>query len=358
MNYINTICVRYEAIACRLMSLALLLFSPSLFATCAPISLPPIGKPAITYTGGSDGISPGTSIDGYSTYIVKQDIFFDLGDCPGSRLVAYPIKTPIPGVTYNHSKAGAIPVYPTGVEGIGYAIAIAAPSAIDGSWVALQPPSAQFLDKGQITSKALGIWTQGAIVATGRLKSGTYTIPKQNVATVKAFSPTGTTPLTATDGIIQLDAITITINAGTCKMTTASEQLVRLPTINQSALAATGATAGNGSPFRIGVNCDANVALHVTMTDASNTASTNNILSLASGSTAKGVGVQVYRDGLSTPVAYGPDSSVKGNTNQWKVGSSSVATSYDIPFTAAYVRTGDVTPGSVLTKATFTFSYQ
>jgi type 1 fimbria pilin len=60
----------------------------------------------------------------------------------------------------------------------------------------------------------------------------------------------------------------------------------------------------------------------------------------------------------STPVAYGPDSAVVGNMNQWSVGTSTTG-AMSIPLTVRYVRTaGAVTLGTVKGSATFTMSYQ
>ncbi|AOJ34072.1 hypothetical protein WJ16_20895 [Burkholderia metallica] len=96
------------------------------------------------------------------------------------------------------------------------------------------------------------------------------------------------------------------------------------------------------------------------MTDATNPANTGSALSLASSSTAAGVGIQILKKGDSTPLKFGPDSSGKGNTNQWLVGKSSAAnTKISVPFEARYVKVAEkIKPGTVSALSTITFSYQ
>jgi len=112
--------------------------------------------------------------------------------------------------------------------------------------------------------------------------------------------------------------------------------------------------------FSIGVNCDANVELYATLTDASNPANTSDTLTLTGNSTATGVGIQMFRSGQTTAQRLGPDSSAKGNTNQWYVGGTSASSgTISVPLTAKYVKTEPtMKPGTVSALGTITFSYQ
>ncbi|RQV53140.1 hypothetical protein DF024_35830 [Burkholderia cenocepacia] len=99
----------------------------------------------------------------------------------------------------------------------------------------------------------------------------------------------------------------------------------------------------------------ATTRMFTTLTDASHSGNRSDVLGLTPGPTAKGVGVRIMNQ--STRVSYGPDSSAAGNPNQWFVtetGNQGV----DIPLTAHYVRTGNVTAGTADAVATFTMSYQ
>ncbi|AZD74462.1 fimbrial protein [Pseudomonas chlororaphis] len=137
----------------------------------------------------------------------------------------------------------------------------------------------------------------------------------------------------------------------TCSIATPSIP-VGLKSVTASELRDAG-VAGD-TPFTIGLTCPENIRLYATLTDGSAPGNTSDQLSLAPGSTASGVGLRILRDG--TPLAFGPDSSTPGNTNQWFVGMSSG--SVQIPLTAQYISTGTVTPGTVKGVATFTMSYQ
>lgn len=96
----------------------------------------------------------------------------------------------------------------------------------------------------------------------------------------------------------------------------------------------------------------------MTLTDPENSANQSDTLSLAQGSIAKGVGIQILRGSDDTLVSYGPDSAQAGNRNQWQVGSFGNV-NLTIPFKARYVRTSSlVVPGQANGVATFTMSYQ
>jgi type 1 fimbria pilin len=201
---------------------------------------------------------------------------------------------------------------------------------------------------------------------TGQASSGSFTFTYQLVTTAASVT---TGPLTSTvvgylgssnpvSGSTMTKTASITMNnttivATTCTVTTPSIS-VTLPTVTANLLSPVGTTAGNTN-FSIGLSCQAGANVYVTLTDMTNTGNTTSNLTLASGSTATGVQLRLLKSGGS-PVSYGPDSTVAGNTNQWLVGASASTT--NIPLTAQYISTGTVGPGVVKGKATFTMSYQ
>ncbi|RQR29031.1 type 1 fimbrial protein [Burkholderia sp. Bp9143] len=137
-----------------------------------------------------------------------------------------------------------------------------------------------------------------------------------------------------------------------CTVTTPNVP-VPLPSIAASKLPTVGATAGD-TGFNIGLSCKTGSGVYVTLTDLTDTGNTGNQLTLTPDSTAKGVKLQILKDGQ--PVSYGPDSGAIGNPNQWYVGPS--ASTNHIPLSAQYIATDRVSAGKVKGVATFTMSYQ
>lgn len=142
------------------------------------------------------------------------------------------------------------------------------------------------------------------------------------------------------------------ISAGTCLVTTPSVVL-NLPPVTASRFNGAGATVGD-TPLRVGLSCSPGADVYITLTDSTDPGNQTDRLTPARGSTAVGVMMRLLYH--STPVAYGPDSAIVGNINQWRVGTSSAVT--EVPLTAQYISTGAVTPGVLTGLATFTMSYQ
>ncbi|WP_159878877.1 fimbrial protein [Aquitalea denitrificans] len=145
--------------------------------------------------------------------------------------------------------------------------------------------------------------------------------------------------------------------AASCSVNTQNLQ-VNLPAIDAKQLSSVGATTGN-TPFSLWVNCPSTtpVNVYMTLTDNSKPGQTNStVVSAASGSSASGVGVQIS-DQYGLPITLGPDSSMAGNPGQFLV-RSNLTGSLPIPFTASYIRTGTIKPGTLKAIATFTMSYQ
>lgn len=185
----------------------------------------------------------------------------------------------------------------------------------------------------------------GPIGATGQLNFGNvYWFRDMHSRGRRAYIPTG--PL----GYVAIG--TATLAPRSCRVTTPNVG-VTLPNTQASTLRNNGASIGN-TGFFIGLQCDTDTEVHITLTDATTPGNRTNLLSLTADSTARGVAVRVRRPD-NAPVSFGPDSPAAGNANQWRVGQRSGATT--IGMSAEYVATGDVTAGTVRALATFTMSY-
>lgn len=141
--------------------------------------------------------------------------------------------------------------------------------------------------------------------------------------------------------------------ARSCRVTTRD---VGVPLLAAHAydLGEAGSTTGNTS-FLVGLQCDNDANVYMTLTDATTPGNRSDLLTLTSDSTAQGVRLRI-RNADDEPVRFGPDSATAGTLNQWRVGQFSGAT--NIRMSAEYVSTGNVTPGTVRGLATFTMSYQ
>jgi type 1 fimbria pilin len=153
----------------------------------------------------------------------------------------------------------------------------------------------------------------------------------------------------------------IPANNPTCVVSTPAI-VVPLGSIPATTFKGVGSTSPT-MPFNIELGCSggdagASTQIYVTLTDATMLANTSNVLSLAAGSSASGIGIQVLNG--SAVLSYGPDSNVAGNVNQWHAGTVGTGQStFSIPLMARYVQTGaTVAPGSANGIATFTMSYQ
>lgn len=131
--------------------------------------------------------------------------------------------------------------------------------------------------------------------------------------------------------------------------------------VHVNAVADKGAT-NPARPLEIRLQCSggdagAHTRMFMTLSDAANPGNRSTTLSLLSGTSATGVGIQILRSD-DTPVGFGPDSAVAGNPNQWQVGEFGNG-QVTIPLKARYIPTGGkVGPGTADAAATFTMSYQ
>ena len=155
-------------------------------------------------------------------------------------------------------------------------------------------------------------------------------------------------------GQIAITTNSFNVTAYTCSLQSSSVTNINLPKILSSTLPSLNSSTGS-TPFNIIINCPTNTRLNITFTDNNNIGQTTNILTPATTSTAKGVGVQLRYNG--NIISFGPDSAEPGTTNQIVL-NSNLAGVQSFPFTASYIRTGTVTPGTLSSTATFTLSYQ
>jgi type 1 fimbria pilin len=147
-----------------------------------------------------------------------------------------------------------------------------------------------------------------------------------------------------------------------CTVTSPSNIPVNISPTAVTDFTSVGSTSSNFTPFSINLSCSGGTRsnttnMYMTLTDQTNPGNVSNVLSIASASSASGVGIQL-RNAANTVISYGPDSRSAGNTNQWLVQSTGNGT-VTIPLTARLVQTAPrVNPGSVVAITTYTMSYQ
>lgn len=145
----------------------------------------------------------------------------------------------------------------------------------------------------------------------------------------------------------------------TCRVVTSSVR-VPLGPIPLTRFSGPGATVGSRD-FKIVVSCSdgrpqITTAVYGVLMDQSDPANRSSTLSLESGSTARGVGVQVLLRGQL--LAYGGNSAAAGAENRWLAGRSGNG-GFEIPMEARYVQTdAAVSPGSANANAVFMLSYE
>lgn len=193
-------------------------------------------------------------------------------------------------------------------------------------------------------------------VAINRLKPGSHTRPNSLLFTIRS---TGSGISGNIDFSVSMGA-SATFTTRACTVKSGESLNVQLPTVAAPALKEVGAVSSQAASFSVGIACDPDVLVYATMTDVSDPTNVGDVLSLSSKSTASGIGLKLYRDGQSTALKFGPDSSAPKTTNQWYVGSSGASgKSFTLPFVARYVKTApNIGVGTVDARSTITFSYQ
>ncbi|MGK8206179.1 fimbrial protein [Burkholderia cenocepacia] len=316
------------------------------------------GFSPMTLAGPADAIQHGTLITpGATTRVAGWRYFFneptDNPDCLKVKGRFESLGTVVPGIRYV-SDGLVSDVWESGVPGIGYALVMRSQFGPD---IGVKEGGIDVVyGRGEpVGSFVTPISVAIALVATGRLTSGVHTIPARQVAKYTVTDGSGT----ALSASIPMASTRVTVNAQGCKVISGDGNNVMLPRAITYDFKEVGATSAVSSSFAVGLKCDTTLAVHATLTDASDRSNTSNVLSLAPGSTASGFGLQIFRDKSSTPLAFGPESSTKGNLNQWLAGTANAYETMLIPFTVRYVKTDEtVGPGSVNARALITFSYQ
>jgi type 1 fimbria pilin len=259
----------------------------------------------------------------------------------------------IPGLEYTSAGGVTADVFPTGIPGIGYALTIADYNGTE--YIGVRYPDNLVFPEA-IAVPSYGFKVRATYVSTGLLQSGSYPGTSSPIANL-VVRMAGKGDEFSGRVVIMGPAFQLNVNASSCSVQNPSI-LVTLPTVSVSTLMNAEATAG-GTPFQINLNCDPNVSIHATVSDATDTANITDLLALSPTSTAQGVALRIYRDN-GQAILFGPDSSERGNQNQWFFSDSGSAGGFfQIPLVVKYVGTGEsVTAGSVQSRATITMSYQ
>ena len=276
--------------------------------------------------------------------------------CLFDEFVFTPNANVIPNVTYKTSNGKNAAVFETGIPGIGFVVEVQTTTGGDPPAVPLINGDLSFPISARDRES---VYATVTLVSAGGLVTGAWTSKTIRPFSYRVKYRGAFNSGTAYSAV--LSSVSTNVTARACKVTSGATNSVTLPTLVSASLKATGDVASaRSAPFSVGLNCDANVSVYATLTDASNPANTGSALSLAPDSTAAGVGIQILKKGEGTPLNFGPDSSRKGNINQWMVGKSSTAnTQLSVPFEARYVKVAEtIKPGSVSARGTITFSYQ
>ncbi|WP_396615920.1 fimbrial protein [Lysobacter soli] len=167
-------------------------------------------------------------------------------------------------------------------------------------------------------------------------------------------------PLASSPGFVGLQLVgtgfIIKPSFPTCTVST-PDVIVSLDQKDASDFASVGSTVGE-KDFNVSLACSggdpaSSTNLHMFLTDQTAQTNQTNVLSLTSSSTASGVGVQIVNG--TTPVVFGQTLAAPTTdiTRNIVVNTPTV----DIPLKARYVRTGNITPGTLTAIATFTTTY-
>ncbi len=152
--------------------------------------------------------------------------------------------------------------------------------------------------------------------------------------------------------------VTISPQKPTCKVATPAVEAF-LGNVQLSAFDGVGSSSP-ARPLSIDLMCGGGhaaglVQVAATITDAGNPLNRSDRMALSAASSAKGVAIQVLKDG--EVLKFGPDSSAVGAINQWSAGHAGNGL-FRIPLTARYLQTAAVIePGTANGRATFTLSY-
>jgi type 1 fimbria pilin len=272
------------------------------------------------------------------------------GDCPG---LTFPNPT-FPGPMMTRSTYPQSPlldpngfkIFDLGIPGFG--LRIKEKGYCSGGGVAGWPNNCSiFYSDPSVVQLAFDIYKTGpAQPGTTSGTFGTYAL---------ASDPTDIVALYVWGG-----PIVIGPNKPTCNVATPSV-VVPLGSVPRSAFTGLGSSSAE-TAFNLQLTCSGgdpstSTGVYVTLTDATNPGNTSTTLSLKSGSTATGIGIQtLFND---TVLSYGPPGSAAATWQAGSVAQSDGTTTFTVPLRARYVQTdAKVTPGTANGMATFTMTYQ
>lgn len=283
----------------------------------------------------------------------SEDILYDTCSEYPATSVVRGAGSIVPGVSYS-DQYGTYAIFEIpGVEGIGYVMR-ARGAVTDWMAIADQEVVIRQIPAGSRNTRLL---FSIRLYAYGSPPPGNYSIPMTTLAQWGLKSSAGTTIAEIGWIPVSTQPTTLEVNTVSCLVTSPSNQVAILPSVDRIDFSGVGSTVPVSAPFQFSLNCPSSVSLYATMSDGVDPGNTSDVLTLAPESTATGVGVQIFRQGQATPIAFGPQSPMAGTINQWFVGTGS--TSYVVPMEARYIQTSDtITPGQIDALATITFSYQ
>ncbi|EMW9312560.1 fimbrial protein [Salmonella enterica] len=184
-----------------------------------------------------------------------------------------------------------------------------------------------------------------------------FSTPLTTIGSIRLRPMRGSVFTGKTEFTVSVNNMNINNGARSCTLQTPSGMAVTLPTISQMSIPRAGDEVFAGM-VNIRLQCDPEVTVFASLTDSTNPANRSDLLTLAGASTARGVGLKIYRNEDPAALKFGADSPVKGNENQWRL-SVGAETSPSVQLKARYINTGGyITPGTVTGISTITFSYQ
>lgn len=148
------------------------------------------------------------------------------------------------------------------------------------------------------------------------------------------------------------------IATSTCSVVT-NPIAVAMPDVHKADFGAIGDAAGTKS-FNISLNCPTGMSkVGLDFMDSTTPGNTSTVLTLAPGSTGGGLGYKIQYNSADVAYAAVTPATTGFVSTQNRINLGSVPSGVtNLPFTASYVRTGALQPGTINAQAIFTISYQ
>ncbi|EAV2407991.1 type 1 fimbrial protein [Salmonella enterica] len=194
------------------------------------------------------------------------------------------------------------------------------------------------------------------VIALGRLSPGWINIPSVHVGNFSVISSNSGVNSLGGSSFIILDGFSFFVKTKTCSLSQRN-YTVQLATVYKKQFQSVGSEVPGGN-LNLQLKCQDGIDVHTTLTDATDPSNQSPVLSLDQASSARGIGLKIYKDGQPEALRFGPDSPVKGNTNQWRFSTYRGDPAPAVSLKVNYIRTGELRTGSVQAVSTITFSYQ